>query len=110
MVPMPNVAARVTVEGAGLIVWLPIRRTWWTSGYLVNILPFRAEKGFALDTIGREVFEACDGQRDVETIVEEFAARHRLRFAEARASVALFLKTLVQRKIIALALHTEEPE
>jgi hypothetical protein len=108
LVPVPNAAARVAVEGEGLIVWLPIRKTWWMTGPLGKVLPFRHEKGFALDAIGREVFESCDGKRNVESIVEAFAERHRLRFAEARASVTHFLKTLVQRKVVVLALLTEE--
>jgi len=48
------------------------------------------------------VLEACNGEATVETIVEGFAARHQLRFHEARQSVLSFLRMLVERRVIAL--------
>jgi hypothetical protein len=103
LVPGQNQAIRVDVCDEGLIVWTKIRKRWWMGPPFGWFLPFRSEKGVALDGLGREVFEACDGQRSLESIIEEFAARHRLRFHEARISVTTFLRWLVERKVIYLA-------
>lgn len=102
-VPICNQAVRVEVHGATVTLWVPIRRRWWMQGTLSWLLPFRSEKGVALDVIGSEVWRDCDGERRVEDIVEAFAERHRLRFHEARSSVTLFLKSLAQRRLLVLA-------
>ena len=55
-----------------------------------------------LDKLGTEVLELCDGSRRVEEIVDEFAAKHRLTFHESRVAVTGFLRSLVQRGLIAI--------
>lgn len=102
LVPGHNQAIRVEVRDDGLIVWTKIQKHWWMGPPLGWLLPFRSEKGVALDVIGREVFEACDGKRNLESIIEEFAKRHRLRFYEAKQSVVTFVRWLLERKIIYL--------
>jgi len=62
-----------------------------------------------LDALGRQVFVACDGSRTTEQIVEEFAERHRLRFHEARLSVLTFLRSLVERNLVALVASKDAP-
>ncbi len=103
MVPGQNQAIRVESYADGLIVWVKIQKRWWMGPPLGWFLPFRAEKGVALDVLGREVFEACDGQHSMESIIEEFAKRHRIRFHEAKHSVITFARWLMERKIIFLA-------
>jgi hypothetical protein len=109
MVPAKNGAIRVETKSEGVVVWVPLNRPAWMTGVLSYVLPFRKEKGIALDVIGTEVFMACDGERKLETIIEEFAERHRLRFHEAKQSVVTFLRWLVERKVIVLALGPVEP-
>jgi hypothetical protein len=99
--PTRNVAVRVEKAGAGVVLFVPVARPTWLRA-LSLALPLRREKGFALDQLGQEVWLACDGSRSFEVIVDEFAARHQLRFHEARAMVAQFLKTLTERKLVAL--------
>lgn len=102
LVPTPNRAVRSERRGVALILWLPWQRPWWTRGLTRWLLPWRDERGFALDALGQEVWGACDGERSLEQIVETFAARHRLRFHEARIAVLQFLRVLVERKLVAL--------
>lgn len=105
LVPGRNQAIRIEPCEQGLIVWVKLRQRWWMGPPLGWFLPFRTEKGIALDSLGREVFEACDGVRCLETIIEQFAARHRLRFHEAKHSVVTFLRWLLERRIIYLVKH-----
>ena len=106
-VPTKNIAVRLEPRGPGLLVWVPIRKRWWMRPPIGWILPFRSEKGVELDALGRQVFVACDGSRTTEQIVEEFAERHRLRFHEARLSVLTFLRSLVERNLVALVASKE---
>jgi len=102
MVPTVNQAMRIESQEPGLLLWLPLQPRWWMRPPLSWILPYRKEKGIALDAMGRQVLEACNGEATVETIVERFAERHQLRFHEARQSVLSFLRMLVERRVIAL--------
>ena len=102
-VPVANRAATVKPAGEGLHVLLPIRRRWWMKPPLSWVLPYREHRTVALDRLGREVYEAIDGRRDVESIVERLAEAHRLRFHEARMAVMQFLRMLAERNIVILA-------
>ncbi len=101
-VPTPNAAVRAERRGDAVVLWVPLQRRWYNQGALRWLLPLRGEKGYALDRLGREVWEACDGDRTLERIVEDFARRHRVRFHEARVAVLTFLRTLVERRLVAL--------
>ncbi len=74
------------------------------------VLPYREHRTVALDRLGREVYEAIDGRRDVESIVERLATAHRLRFHEARMSVMQFLRLLAERNIVILAVPKLDAE
>jgi len=101
-VPTRNVAVRSERRGNALVLWIPLQRRWWTDA-VSWALPLRNRKGFALDSLGEQIWQACDGERDVEQIIDEFAARHRVRFHDARVSVLQFLRTLIERQLVAVA-------
>jgi hypothetical protein len=50
----------------------------------------------------------CDGKATVESIIDEFAARHRLSFHESRVAVTGYLKTLIRRGVLAIELSEED--
>jgi hypothetical protein len=111
-VPVCNRAVRVERHADSVLLWVPIRRRPWMRGPLAWLLPFRKEKGIALDVVGTEIWSACDGLCRVEDIIERFAERHKLRFHEARVSVSSFLKSLCERNLLVLAVpsaSTGEP-
>jgi hypothetical protein len=101
-VPVPNEAVRRVPKERGLLLWVPIQKRWWMGPPLGWVLPFRSEKGIALDALGAEVYGACDGTTTTERIIEAFAKRHKIRFHEARLSVLAFLKSLVTRNLVVL--------
>jgi hypothetical protein len=108
-VPAANRAVRVERRGSSVVLFVPIQQSFWTGPPFSWFLPFRKERGFALDALGEEVFSACDGQRTLEQIIERFAERHRLRFHEARVSVMQFVRMLSERKLVALIVASGEP-
>lgn len=108
-VPTRNTAVREETRGGALVLFVPIRKRWWTRGPMAWCLPLRDEKGVALDALGQEVWQTCDGQRDLETMVEDFAARHRLGFHEARLTVMRFLRMLAQRNLLVLVGEAAPP-
>ena len=42
----------------------------------------------------------CDGKKPVESIIEKFAAMHKLSFREAQLAVTQFLRELLQRGVV----------
>jgi len=65
--------------------------------------PAEYDKQFELDSLGTEVFSACDGQTSVSKIIKRFAASHHLNTAEAEIAVTKYLKTLMAKRIIGMA-------
>ena len=61
------------------------------------------ERSFGLDPLGREVYEACDGRTSVRSLVRQFAAEHSVTKPEAEVAVTTFLKTLVSRGLVNIA-------
>lgn len=103
-VPVANQAVRPQRNGRTLVLMVPVRKRWY-MGPPISWLPgvhFRDEKGVALDALGEEVWGYVDGRRTTEEVIEAFAARHKLRFHEARLSVMAFLRMLMERNLIAL--------
>ena len=99
--PTQNSAVRAEPTATGVVLYVPVARPKWLRA-VGWALPLRREKGFALDALGQEVWLACDGSRSFEEIVTTFAERHQLRFHEARALVATFVRTLSERNLVAL--------
>ncbi|HEY4328552.1 MAG TPA: PqqD family protein [Phycisphaerae bacterium] len=64
-----------------------------------------AEKSFDLDALGAFVWESLDGRRNVEELIEYFAAEKRVNVREAEVAVLAFLKMLAQRNLLALAIE-----
>jgi len=87
----------------GWLLRIPLRRRWYTRPPLAWLLPISRERAIRLDRLGSEVWQACDGRRTVEEIVDLFAAAHDLTFHEARLSVMEFLRRLTLRGLVVVA-------
>jgi len=102
--PVVNEAAQVSPDGPGLAVTVPLQAPPGRVKPLSWLLLARKERTVRLDALGKQVWDFCDGHRTVEAIVDAFADRHHLTFHESRVSVTEYLKRLVQRGALAVAL------
>jgi hypothetical protein len=59
-----------------------------------------ATKTFELDEVGAFVWELCDGAHTFEGISKKLCARYKMNRTEADASLAAYLQTLGQRRLI----------
>lgn len=91
--------------GEKLHVTVMLRRTGWMR-WLGG--PEEVERTLALDPMGQEVYEACDGRTSVQKIVRQFASRHTVSVAEAEAAVTAFLQTLMKKGLVAMAIETKK--
>ena len=101
-VPHQNTAAEVVRTDDGVVVSVPVSRPGWLIPPISWILPWSGYRRVALDAPGSAVLRLCDGQRNVEQIIETFAQEHKLGFREGQLAVSEFLRQLLRRGIIAI--------
>ena len=88
-----------------LEIIVSMKRPWYLLiPPLSWIVRVAATRTLRLDRLGARVWDLCDGKRTVEEIVDEFAKLYALSFHEARTSVTMYLKMLVQRGALAIVM------
>lgn len=94
---------RQTQDG-GLAITRFVQRPAWQR-FLGG--PAQVQRTFELDAFGREVYEACDGRQTVDGLIRAFSASHHVSHAEAEIAMTQFLKTLMTKGLIAMAVERE---
>jgi len=100
--PHPMPAIRTEEESDGSIkILIRFQRSKWQKWFGA---PPEYERQYLLDALGREVFEACDGNAPVSEIIKRYADAHNVNIAEAEMAVTQYLKTLMMKGIIGMAI------
>jgi len=100
--PVRNVLMELQrLDDGGAVASVPMRRPSWMIPPLSWLMPFSSHRRVQLDRIGLSVLDLCDGQRTVESIIEQFAARNKLSYREAQLPVTQFMQMLLQRGLVA---------
>ena len=109
--PVRNAAESAEVDSEGCAtIQIKTAKPWYMVPPLSWIVPVRPKRGVMLDRIGTQIWQLCDGEKTVEEVIDAFAARHRLTFHEARAAVTSYVKTLVQRGVLAIVSPKEQEQ
>ena len=100
-VPFGNRAMTIVpASDGGALVSIPMNRPRWLVPPLSWMLPYSSQRRVRLDAVGYAVLGLCDGDRNIETIIEEFARANKLSFREAQLPTTQFLKQMTERGII----------
>jgi len=67
--------------------------------------PRQVERSFVLDPLGLDVYNACNGATTVADIATGFARRHQVSVAEAERSVTTFLRILMKKGLVVMAME-----
>jgi len=103
--PVRNAAAEAAQEGQNeLKISVKTKKPRYLVPPLSWIVPLRPTRAVRLDRLGSQVWNLCDGERTVEEVVDEFARLHGLSFHEARVAVTGYIRQLVQRGALAIAM------
>ena len=102
ILPVRNPLVQWERKGKEVVLTIPMR-----DGMLAKIAK-RIVKGLpdtrqiALDDVGSSVWELCNGERDINGIVQAVSSDYKLTRREAEASVTMFLQTLAKKNLIGL--------
>ncbi len=106
-VPIRN--RRVTVErsadGATVSIEVELQRSGWQA-WLRRFIRDRDRRRYELDRLGTEVYDSIDDRKSFLTLVDEFAARHKLTYFESRGLLMQYLQALMRRGIVAIGVQT----
>lgn len=104
--PLRNAQATVRRDGPEeLRITVRLERSLFPPP-LSWVVPSPKTRTVRLDRLGAQVWDLCDGRRTVEAVVEEFARAHELTFHEARVAVAEYLRQLLRRGALAIAMES----
>ena len=103
-VPHKVPVVKTEKKGAKLYATIEYERPGWQR---VLGADSRCQRTFGLDAYGREVYESCDGKRSVKTIIARFAKSHHISLPEAEVAVTAFMKTLMTKGLVAIAVGKE---
>lgn len=73
------------------------------SGFLTRFQPAVLERVIKLDELGSFVFRQVDNRKTTLDIIDAFVSRFRVNRREATLSTVSFLKSLIQRNVISIA-------
>jgi len=95
------------LEDGGLRVVAQRRNDWWIRAISL-IFPVPGQRRIELDSVGKEVWEMCDGEHTLRDMIEKFEKRHKLTHAEAEWSLRNYLRDLGKRGLVGFVVEKRE--
>ena len=101
-IPILNPGVEVKARDDGkLLLKTTIRRR---GGFMARFLPESLTRQYKLDELGSFVVREINGKRTAEEIIDDFVSRFRTNRREAELSVVQFLKMLLERQVVSIAI------
>ena len=85
---------------------VPLKPSKWLT-FIVR-QPRTLNKTFALDEIGKAVWESCDGHTSIRDLIRQLATRYDLNVREVEVATMAFLKTLVQKGLVGIPVEESQ--
>jgi len=101
--PMRNDALKTETTAKGEFLVTVPRRTDWVGRALALVFAVPKERKIALDQVGADIWELCDGRHTVEDIIAALTRKYRLNRKEAEVSLTAYLRQLGRRGLIGFA-------
>lgn len=83
------------------------RQKTWKTRLLSKVFYIPETRTITLDEVGTEVWQMCDGQTSVSTMIEKLRERYKLDRKEAEVSLLSYLKTLGQKSFVGFLVDGE---
>lgn len=89
------------LESGDILLKVPVEQRSLLVKWAVVAFRLPPWRHVQLDEVGAAVWELCDGEHTVESIVQQICKRTRMSRREVEASVSMFLKMLAERRLLA---------
>jgi hypothetical protein len=109
-VPLRSTSVREeeTDEGYARLV-APRRDSWWVR-MMAKVFFVPDARRVTLDEIGTFVWRQCDGEHNMRDIIQALCKRYKLHRKEAEVSVVAYLRQLMKRGLLGIAVLDDENE
>jgi len=102
----PHVKTEELADG-GLRILAQRSRAGWVR-LLSTLFPIPRERRIELDSVGRQVWELCDGEHTLRDMIDVFQKRHKLTRTEAEWSLRNYLRDLGKRGLVGFAVEKQD--
>lgn len=92
-----------SADGTDLVLSVPTKRPAYLVPPLSWLIRPPSHRKLHIDRTAADLWQWCDGKKNVEEIIDLFAEKHNLTFHESRVSVTSYLKELLKRGALAVA-------
>jgi len=89
------------MDDGELVLKVPVEQRSLVIRWAIAAFRLPPVRQIQLDEVGAAVWDLCDGEHTVESIVQEMCKRTRMSRREVEASVSMFLKMLADRRLVA---------
>ncbi len=96
-------------EDGGLRIFIERRSAWWVR-LLTLVFPIPRERQLELDSVGKQVWDLCDGEHTLADMTRAFQDRHKLTRTEAEWSLRTYLRDLGKRRLVGFAVSIPEKD
>ena len=109
-IPLKNESLEYEKNEQGETVVIMKRKfTWWLK-ILSKLFYLSDRKIVTLDELGTEVLNMCDERISFRNMVDRFSRNYKLNLKEAETSIMAYLKSLSERRIVALAIKAKNDD
>jgi hypothetical protein len=92
------------LDDGGIRIIAYRREAWWVR-LLAIVFPIPRERRIELDSVGKQVWELCDGEHTLKEMIGVFQRRHKLTRMEAEWSLRNYLRDLGKRRLVGFAVE-----
>lgn len=100
--PIRNPMLKVETDDDGIVhLSIPRKDAWWVK-LLSRVFYVPKRRKLALDELGSCVWELCDGETTVRSLIDKFCKKYKLNRKEAEVSMVTYLKQLAKKGLIGI--------
>ena len=100
--PLRNPMLTESVEDDGIVrLAIPRKEAWWVK-LLSRVFYVPKRRRIALDELGSFVWQQCDGETTVRTLIDKFCKKYKLNRKEAEVSMVAYLRQLAKKGLIGI--------
>ncbi len=95
-------------ENGEVCITIVRTRESWKIDLLAKLLHLPERRKLILDEVGSGVWDMCDGQTTVETMIRRLSQQHKLNLKESEISLLHYLKQLGKKRLVGFVVEKDQ--